>query len=108
VRRRRHPPVSRRNPATESIDTNTIVLVGLGTALLGAIVYAVWQIGQTNDAISQAASAAQNVGGQIGEASQAGQDVSGSIDTAAATAQQLQSMPSVQLANRAAAWLQDF
>jgi len=94
--------MSKKNPS--GLDTNTIILLGFGTALLGAIVYGIYQISQTNQQIAQASQAASNVGEQIGSASQSAQNVAQQIQAANQTVQQQASSPLVQAAQGAASW----
>lgn len=93
------------NPAkSEGLSTDTILLFGMGTVLLGAIIYAVYEIQQTNEQIANASSAASGVGEQIGQASQSAQNVSDQIQAANQTVQQQSQSPAVQAAQSAAAW----
>lgn len=96
----------KKNPATLSSDT--VVLLGIGTALLGAIVYAVAtlsnKLSASTDAITQAGAAGQSVSEEIGGASQSAESVAAQIAAANATAQQVQGSPTVQTANQAANW----
>jgi hypothetical protein len=111
VRRRRLRP--RPNPTQEGLDTNTIVLFGLGTCLIGAIVYAVYQISQTqetlsetNEQIGSAVTTAQGISGQIPGAVNAAQNVSGSIQGATGAVQGVQQSPIVSAANSAVSTVQ--
>jgi hypothetical protein len=81
----------KKNP-NEALSTDTIVLLFLGTALVGAIVYAIYQIGEaqetledTNEQIGNAVTTAQGISGQIPGAVQAGQNVAGAVSSANAT-----------------------
>ena len=108
-RRRRH--YRRPNPQDTGLNTNTILMLGMGTALLGAIVYAIYQLGQaqdtlanTNDVISGASSSADSVANQIAQASQAAQNVSDQIYNANQTVQTQAQSPAVTAAQSAANW----
>jgi ABC-type transporter Mla subunit MlaD len=86
------------NPQQEDgISTNTILILGLGTALLGAIAYAVYQISQTNAAIADASQSAAGVGEQIGSAAVSGQSAA---DQIAALNQQIQDIQNSALYQR--------
>jgi hypothetical protein len=98
----------RKNPTdVDGLSTDTIVLLGIGTALLGAIVYAIYQIGETNDQISSATDAANAVGSKIGDAATSAQGVAQQIAAANATVTGVQASPAVQEANAVAQWWQD-
>jgi hypothetical protein len=104
------PEYKKKNPS-DGLDTRTILMLGMGTALLGAIVYAIYQIGQTQNAlndtnaqIAQGASSAQSVSDQIAAASQSAQNVSDQIYNANQTVQTFQQSPAYQAANQGAAW----
>jgi hypothetical protein len=97
-----------RNPSrgNQGLSTDTIVLLFLGTGLIGAIIYAIYQISEaqetladTNDQIGNAVSTAQGIQGQIPGAVQAAQNVSGSIQGANQTAQGVTQSPLFQGAN---------
>jgi hypothetical protein len=118
-RRSRHHRNYRRyssaNPSSgsglASIGTDTWILVGLGSVLLGTIAYAIYEIVQakdvladTNDRISDASDAANSVSGQIGNAATAAQNVSDQVAAANATVQGVQQSPSVSAANSIAQW----
>jgi hypothetical protein len=112
MRRRRHH-YRRSNPVGAGLDTNTILMLGMGTALLGAIVYAIYQLGQaqntlaaTNDVISGASSSAQSVSDQIAAAAQSAQNVSDQIYNANQTVQSIQQSAAYQAANQAAGYTQ--
>jgi len=99
----------KKNPS--GLDSNTVVLLGIGTALFGAVVYAIWSISdakdtlaQTNDQISASTQAAQDIAAQGSEA--AGQ-VAGQIGGATQTVQNVQQSPLVQGANSAVQTIQD-
>jgi hypothetical protein len=93
------------NPVkSQGLSTDTILLFGMGTVLLGAIIYAVYEIQQTNEQIANASSAASSVGEQIGNASQSAQSVSDQIAAANQTVQNQAQSPAVQAAQSAAAW----
>jgi methyl-accepting chemotaxis protein len=99
--------ISRKNPV-EGFDTNTIILLGMGTVLVGAIVYAIYEISEakdtlsdTNDQIANASQTAQNVTNQ---ATQAASQVGSQIGAATQTVQQVQQSPSVTAANSLAQW----
>jgi methyl-accepting chemotaxis protein len=95
----------RRNPAkSEGLSTDTILLMGMGTVLLGAIVYAIYEIQQTNEQIASASGAASTVGEQIGQASSSAQNVADQIAAANQTVQQQAQSPAVQAAQGAANW----
>jgi hypothetical protein len=111
MRRRRH--YIRPNPTKEGLDQNTIVLLGLGTCLIGAIVYAIYQIGEaqetlseTNEQIGSAVTTAQGIQQQIPGAVTAAQNVSGSIQGATGAVQGVQQSPIVSAANSAISTVQ--
>jgi hypothetical protein len=94
-----------------SISTDTWILVGLGSVLLGTIAYAIYELSEakdvlsdTSDQIGNAAQAASGVGNQIGQAAQAAQNVSDQVQSANQTVTNLQNNPSVIAANSLAAW----
>jgi hypothetical protein len=105
---------SRPNPAgISSISTESWILIGLGTALLGAVFYGIYEISEakdvlasTNDTISGATDAANNVGNQIGAAIPVAQNVGDQIGATNTTIQQQSQSSLVQAAQSAAAWWQ--
>lgn len=102
---RSNPAKSNGNPAkSQGLSTDTILLFGMGTVLLGAIIYAVYEIQQTNEQIANASSAASSVGEQIGQASTSAQNVADQIQSANSTVSQQAQSPAVQAAQSAAAW----
>lgn len=102
------PRRSKHNPLKDGISSDTIVIFGVGTALIGALIYAVYTLSDKLDAstsaISQAGAAGQGVSDQIGQASQSAQDVAAQIAAANQTVQTAQQSPAVQAANQAANW----
>jgi hypothetical protein len=105
-RRRQH---HRPNPA--GLSTDTIVLLGFGTVLLGAIVYGIYQLSETNDTlastndqIASATQTAQGISQQIPGATEAAQNVATSVSGATQTAQQVQQSPVVTAAQSVANW----
>jgi len=105
---------SRPNPGGggfSSISTETWIVLGLGSILLGTIAYAIYEISEaknvlseTNDRIGDAASAASSVSDQIAGASQSAQNVSDQIAAANQTVQGVQASPAVTTAQSLAAW----
>ena len=93
----------KRNPQ-DGITIDTAILLGMGTALLGAIVYAIYEIQQTNAQIAAASDSATSVGSQIGEASSSAQNVADQIQAANQTVQQQANSPAVQATQGLAAW----
>jgi hypothetical protein len=107
-------PRYRRNPSSgDGLSTDTVVLLFLGTGLIGAIIYAIYQISEaqetledTNDQIADAVTTAQGIQGQIPGAVQAAQNVSGSISQANQTAQSATQSPLFQGVNSAVSAVQ--
>jgi hypothetical protein len=97
MKRRRY-----RKNAQDGISTDTILILGLGTALLGAIVYAVYQVSQTNAALADASQSASGVGEQIGSAAASGQSAADQIAALNQQIQDIQNSPAYQWANRQA------
>jgi len=108
--KRRHRHYRRPNPAG-GLDTNTILMLGMGTALLGAIVYAIYQLGQaqntlaaTNDQIAAGSSSAQSVADQIAAAAASGQNAADAINSANQNLTNIQQSPAYQTGQNAANW----
>jgi len=85
--------------------------MGLGVSLLGAVVYAIYQISNANDTlaatneqIAAASGSAQSVSDQIAAAAQSAQNVSDQIAAANQTIQTQAQSPAVQAAQNAAQW----
>lgn len=95
----------RKNPE-DGLSTDTILILGLGTALLGAIAYAVYQVSQTNAAIADASLSAAGVGEQIGAAAASGQSAADQIAALNQQIQDIQNSAAYQAANRAAGYTQ--
>jgi hypothetical protein len=106
VSRRRH------NPVQSGLSSDSILFLGIGTAVVGVIVYAVAtlsdKLNASTTAITQAGAAGQEVAGQIGAGAQSAQDVAAQIAAANATVQQQANSPAVTTAQQAAAWWQSW
>jgi hypothetical protein len=107
----RHRRRYRRPNPSSGLSTDTIVLLGFGTVLLGAIVYGIFEISETNDTlastnnqIASATQTAQGISQQIPGATEAAQNVATSVSGATQTAQQVQQSPVVTAAQSVANW----
>jgi hypothetical protein len=93
----------------DGISSDTVIMFGLGTALIGAIVYAVYSLSDKLDAstaaINQAGAAGQGVAGQIGGASGSAEDVAAQIYNANQSIQQIQQSDAYTGANKIGVWL---
>ena len=96
----------RRPNPQDGISTDTILILGLGTALLGAIVYAVYQVSQTNAAIADASQSAAGVGEQIGSAGESGQSAADQIAALNQQIQSIQQSDAYKAANKIGGWFQ--